>query len=319
MRCRTTRSGASWSYCNAGYALLGYVIQKVTGDTWEEAIHKRLAVPLGLTRTVTLPQDAIRYSVATGHVPGPDGESVPTPVWDLPRSIGPAGLITQSTDELLAFARMHMTGGLAADGTRLLSEASAAAMAEFQVDLPDKIILGDSWGLGWIRFDWNGHRVIGHDGSTLGQNGFLRILPEQGLAVTILVNGGHSGDYFRELSGEIFAEVAGVDLPAAFAPPADPIQVDVSEFLGVYERASVRMEVLHDEAGVLKLTTQTHRHARRALRRQARGIRAGRRHREHLRDAGARHGRLDAGDVLFTLDNGQPYMHFGGRATPRVS
>ena len=211
-----------------------------------------------------------------------------------------------------------MTGGLAGDGTRLLSEASAEAMAEFQVDLPDKNILGDSWGLGWIRFDYNGHRVIGHDGSTLGQNGFLRILPEQGLAVTILVNGGHSGDYFRELSGEIFAEVAGVELPAAFAPPVEPIEVDASEFLGVYERASVRMEVLRDDAGVLTLTTQVT------------GTLA------ELSDDKPEEFELvavtdnifamQAPDTVgwmpvtfFSLDNGRPYMHFGVRATPRVS
>ena len=29
-------------------------------------------------------------------------------------------------------------------------------MAEHHADLPDKFILGDSWGLGWIRFGWDG-------------------------------------------------------------------------------------------------------------------------------------------------------------------
>ena len=41
-------------------------------------------------------------------------------------------------------------------------------MAEHQADLPDKYILGDSWGLGWIRFGWDGQRLIGHDGNTIG-------------------------------------------------------------------------------------------------------------------------------------------------------
>ena len=69
---------------------------------------------------------------------------------------------------------MHLTGGRAADGTRILSEASVAAMAAHQADLPDKYILGDSWGLGWIRFGWDGQRLIGHDGNTIGQAAFLR-------------------------------------------------------------------------------------------------------------------------------------------------
>ena len=53
---------------------------------------------------------------------------MPTPVWDLPRSVGPAGLIKSTVRDVLGFARLHLTGGLAADGTRLLSAESAEAM-----------------------------------------------------------------------------------------------------------------------------------------------------------------------------------------------
>ena len=66
------------------------------------------------------------------------------------------------------------------------------AMTEHQADVPDKYILGDSWGLGWIRFGWDGRRLIGHDGNTLGQAAFLRVLPDEGLAVTLLTNGGNT-------------------------------------------------------------------------------------------------------------------------------
>jgi hypothetical protein len=41
-------------------------------------------------------------------------------------------------------------------------------MTDKQVDLPDRHILGDSWGIGWIRFGWDGRRLIGHDGNTIG-------------------------------------------------------------------------------------------------------------------------------------------------------
>ena len=138
---------------------------------------------------------------------------------------------------------MHLTGGLAADGTRVLSEASAAAMAAKQADLPDKYSLGDSWGLGWIRFGWDGQRLIGHDGNTIGQSAFLRLLPEQGLAVALLTNGGNARDLYEDLYREIFAELAGVAMPRPLAPPAEPVAADITPHLGTYERASVRLEV----------------------------------------------------------------------------
>ena len=199
--------GATWSYCNSGFSLLGRVIEKLTGTTWDQAMRDRLFTPLGLARTVTLPEEAILHSAAVGHI-DVDGEQVPSPTWGLMRSVGPAGLVTSTVADVLAFARLHMTGGLAADGTRVLSEKSAAAMTAHEADLPDKYILGDSWGLGWIRFGWDGQRLIGHDGNTLGQAAFLRILPEQGLAVALLTNGGHTRDLYEDLYRELFAELA---------------------------------------------------------------------------------------------------------------
>ena len=119
---------------------------------------------------------------------------------------------------------MHLNGGLAADGTRVLSAESTAAMTEKEAELPDKYILGDSWGLGWIRFGWDGRRLIGHDGNTLGQAAFLRVLPDEGLAVTLLTNGGNTRDLYEELYREIFAELAGVEMPHPLEPPAEPVE-----------------------------------------------------------------------------------------------
>ena len=212
--------GATWSYCNSGYSLLGRVIEKLTGQTWDAAMKELLFEPLGLTRTGTLPEDALLHAAAIGHVSG--GESpVVAPVWALPRSLGPAGLITATVADVLAFARMHLAGGVAADGTRILSEKAAAEMTTFQTEVPDKYLLGDSWGLGWIRYDWHGRRLIGHDGNTIGQAAFLRVLPEAGLAAALLTNGGNAHDLYEDLYGEIFAELAGVQIQDPLVPPAD--------------------------------------------------------------------------------------------------
>ncbi|HEY3472899.1 MAG TPA: serine hydrolase, partial [Amycolatopsis sp.] len=113
--------GATLSYCNSGFILIGRVIEKLTGKTWDAALRERLFTPLGLTRTGTLPEEALLFRAAMGHVATGDEDPEPAPVWGLPRSAGPAGLITASASDVLAFARLHLTGGLGPDGTRLLS------------------------------------------------------------------------------------------------------------------------------------------------------------------------------------------------------
>ena len=94
---------------------------------------ERLFSPLGLTHTTTLPEEAMVFGHAMGHLTGGDDPQT-APVWGLPRSVGPAGLITSRPEDVLAFARMHLTSGLAQDGTRVLSEESVAAMADYQTE-----------------------------------------------------------------------------------------------------------------------------------------------------------------------------------------
>ncbi|GHG37207.1 MULTISPECIES: serine hydrolase [Amycolatopsis] len=303
--------GATLSYCNAGFVLIGRVIEQLTGQTWDAALRERLFTPLGLTRTGTLPEEALLHRAAMGHVAAGDGEPQPAPAWGLPRSVGPAGLITASAEDVLAFARMHLAGG-----GEVLSEASATAMTEWQADMPDKHTLGDSWGLGWIRFDWDGHRVIGHDGNTIGQSAFLRLLPAHGLAVTLLTNGGNTRDLYEELYREIFASLAGVAMPRPVSPAAEPPSVDFTEYLGVYERASMRIEVFEGDAGLRMRQTITGPIA------------------ELVPEPTTEHDLIPMGDsqfvfrepgakswisaTFYTLPSGERYLHSGVRATPKV-
>jgi CubicO group peptidase (beta-lactamase class C family) len=315
--------GATWSYCNAGFVLAGRVIEKLTGLTWDAALREKIYQPLGLTHTVTLAEEALLFRTAAGHV-DVTGDPVLAPVWQPPRSIGPAGMICSTPADVLAFAWMHLTGGLAPDGTRVLSAESTEAMTGFEAGLPDKHTLGDSWGLGWIRFGWDSRRLIGHDGSTIGQAAFLRVLPDPdnagaGLAVTLLTNGGNARDLYGDLYREIFAEIAGVAMPPAIEPPAEPVDADTAPHLGRYERAGVIEEVLastDSRDGPTLRTTVTGPLA------------------EMVPDPVDEYAMTPVGPDLwlvrepgtqtwtpvtfYALPTGEKYLHFGVRATPKV-
>ncbi len=308
--------GATWSYCNSGFVLAGRLIEQLTGTTWDAALADRLIAPLGLDRTVTLPEQALLHRAAVGHVAEGGGEPTRAPAWTLPRSVGPAGLICSTAADVLAFARLHLTGGLTPDGTRLLSQASADAMAARQADLPTPHGLGDSWGLGWIRFGWDGHRLIGHDGDTIGQSAFLRILPDQGLAVVLLTNGGAVRDLYEDLFAEIFAELAGVAMPRPLTPPATPVAADIGEHAGRYERAGTLIEVLAGGDGARLRTTVTGPLAdllpdpvtEYPLVPVERDLYA-------VREPGSR---FWSPVAFYRLPTGERYVHLGARATPKV-
>jgi dipeptidyl aminopeptidase/acylaminoacyl peptidase/CubicO group peptidase (beta-lactamase class C family) len=309
--------GATWSYCNSGFSLAGHVIEKITGSSWDQAMRERVFAPLGLRRTVTLPEEALLHRTAVGHVGEGDAEPAKAPVWMLPRALGPAGLINSTPSDVLAFARAHLNGGVTGEGTRLLSEASTIAMAQKEADLPDKYSLGDSWGIGWIRFGWDGHRLIGHDGNTIGQAAFLRLLPEQGLAVTLLTNGGNARDLYEDLYREIFAELAGVAMPHPLTPPDEPVDVDITPHLGTYERAGARLDVLAAEsAPVMRITItgplaelvpeQSREYPMVAVR-------------ENLYVVREPEAQSWTPVTFYGLPTGERYLHFGVRATPKVA
>jgi dipeptidyl aminopeptidase/acylaminoacyl peptidase/CubicO group peptidase (beta-lactamase class C family) len=307
---------ATWSYCNSGFVLAGRVIEKLTDGTWDAAIKERLVAPLGMTHTGTLPEEALLHRAAVGHVSENGSEPERALAWGLPRALGPAGLVNSTAAEVLAFARMHLAGGVAPDGTRILSESAASAMTEHQADLPDKYTLGDSWGLGWIRFGWDRRRLIGHDGNTLGQAAFLRVLPDEGLAVTLLTNGGNTRDLYEDLYREIFQELAGLEMPRPLTPPGEPVQVDAGPRLGTYERAGARLEVLAGADGPVLRTTvtgplaalvsePTHEYPMVPVAEDLFVV----------RDPDAR---TWTPMTFYDLPTGESYLHFGVRATPKT-
>ena len=240
--------GAAYSYCNSGYVLLGRIIEVLDGRTWDASLRERLTGPLAASRAVTLPEEAILYRAAVGHRHGD-----PVDVWGLPRSVGPAGLITSSAGDLLTFARLHLDGGITAHGKRLVSEASATAMHSACAAIPEFSAPGAAIGLGWRLSRWGDRTIIGHDGDTIGQSAYLRIDPEAGVAACLLTNATESETLYRDLFNEVFGTLAGVTMPGPPLPAAglhapDPgsaasVTADLQRYAGHYERVSRRFDV----------------------------------------------------------------------------
>ena len=308
--------GATMSYCNTGYVLAGRVIELLTGRTWDQALHERLLAPAGLRHTVTLPEEALRFRAAHGHVAEPGEQPHLAPVWGLPRCLGPAGLVCATASDMVAFGRMHLDGGRSADGVAVLPERKAAAMTTEQVRLPDPWTLGAAWGLGWTLYDWDGRRLHGHDGNTLGQSAFLRVVPDSDVVVGLVANGGRTRELYRALFAELMAQLCDLRMPPALEPPPEPPAVDAAPLAGHYERVARSVDLTADGATLT---------GRIALTGPLAELDANPVQEVRLVPVTDRVfvTRDDENDmwtpvVFYELEDGSRYLHMGGRATPRV-
>jgi hypothetical protein len=143
---------------------------------------------------------------------------------------------------------MHLEGGEAQDGTRLLSERSVHEMQRRRATLPPAS-LADAWGLGWRLHDWERGLAIGHDGVTIGQRAYLVAVPGTRVVVALLSNGGDGITLCRSLYTELLPELAGVSLPPL--PVEDrTVAVDPARYAGTYLRHGSRITVERTDTGL---------------------------------------------------------------------
>jgi CubicO group peptidase (beta-lactamase class C family) len=249
---------AGYSFCNTGYGVLGRLLEVTTGDHFDRVLRRRLTRPLGCRATVTLPQHALLHDVAVGHVQAPGAAPVRQPRWSLTRSNGPMGGVMAPAGELLAFARMHLRAGRAADGDDLLTPAAVEAMQRAHTV---GAVPGESPALGWTVHRWDGMTCLGQDADTFGQRALLRVVPERDVAVCAMVNSPAGAPVIHALVARIAADLLdlgpeAVDPLAGLAGGAPaPSPAEVAALEGTYDRLHQRI-VVTAANGTLTLATE---------------------------------------------------------------
>jgi len=203
-------AGARFSYCNAGFVIAGRIVEVMRGARWSDVVAERIVAPLGLTHTTADRDAAARLPLAAGHTSSASRDQQ-VARGRIPRALAPAGLIASNARDMLAFAGMLLRDGGPRHG--VLAAASAAAMRQVQVDLDEVPVASAAWGLGAMLENWDATSAWGHDGATIGQKAYLRLLPDRRTAAVLLTSGGRPDGLFRELFEQVATRYADASLP----------------------------------------------------------------------------------------------------------
>ena len=230
--------GEQWAYNNSGYILLGAIIEKVSGQTYEQFLRQNIFEPLGMTHTFygsatrVIPRRVPGYSKTKDGLQNAEYLSMTQPY--------AAGSLLSTVDDLALWDAALYT-------EKLLRQASLQRAWTPYV-LKDGTPTG--YGFGWSKWQYEGHTVVEHGG---GINGFTTMVvrfPDDRVYVAVLTNRDYSSP--DGIAFKLAALAAGKPLRPLVAVAIKPEEMDA--LAGVYrinEREAYNIR--HDGA---KLTFQ---------------------------------------------------------------
>jgi CubicO group peptidase (beta-lactamase class C family) len=168
--------GTWWSYSNAGYYLLGLVVEKASGKPYAQFLDEELFLPLGLASTAVCG--------STPRVPTPEGfirlsaskQVIPIKSEDMSVVFGGGNICSTATD-LVRWNRALTSG-------RAVSAASYEQMRQPRFSVTSTA----AYGFGLMMDVDKGNPIVMHDGLVLGFNAMLLYYPERDLTVAVIAN-----------------------------------------------------------------------------------------------------------------------------------
>jgi CubicO group peptidase (beta-lactamase class C family) len=208
--------GTRWSYSNSAYSLLGYIIEKASGKTWEQHVREIIFVPLGMTRSGFDYRKAPALK-ATGYYVIDGDKTIPSAVIDSSISFS-AGAIYTTPEDLAKWDISLMQQPVIS--TASLRDAWTPRM--------------NKYGLGWFMDTIHQKPAIHHGGSIDGFMAQNIIVPQEGISVTVMLNAEmYDGDKVaRDILGILYGIPAKLpEIQKEIAVPASVLQ----QYTGLYE------------------------------------------------------------------------------------
>ena len=174
--------GTKWQYSNAGYALLGLIIEKVSGQNYFDYVKEQIFRPAGMVNTDSYERDKAVPNLALGYTRMNDNgradPSSPRRENTRPAKGAPAGGGYSTVEDLSRFS-------LALRGHKLLSQKYTEIVMTGQVEVGGPV---GKYAYGFSDKVFNGRHIVGHNGGGPGIGANFEMFPELGYTAVILTN-----------------------------------------------------------------------------------------------------------------------------------
>lgn len=180
----------TFQYQNMMFMTAGYLVEQVSGKTWEDFVKERIFTPLEMNNSnfsVTVMQASNDYS--TGYNEEKDG-SVKVIPYRPADAVGPAGTINSCSDDMAKWLVFQLGNGNY-NGKQLLSESKIREMHTPFITVPSQPsgdVFYSSYGLGWFITNYRGHTRVEHGGNIDGFSASVCLMPYDSIGIVVLSN-----------------------------------------------------------------------------------------------------------------------------------
>jgi CubicO group peptidase (beta-lactamase class C family) len=255
MPARVCPPGDCAGYSNYNAMLAGYIVARVSGESYDEYIQEHIFDPLGMAHSTTqspIPQD-LRAQASVGYT-YEDGDFQAFPDYTAQPALWPSGAHQASVTDMARFMSAHLQNGRYSDantaGARILKEITARRMHSTAYT-PDPRLLGAAYG--FADMSDNGQRTLGHTGYFPPMSSLLLLLPEQNLGVYVVYNSEGGRELTNQHTGfqrAFFDHYYPAPAVKPIQPPADFAE-RAGRFVGLYRYASWPATTFHKVAGLV--------------------------------------------------------------------
>ncbi len=227
------RPGTRMSYSNPGYAVAGYIIEKVTGEKYEDRIAEHIFKNSGMTTSSFVLSEADHARLAKGYA-SRTGPPVPyTPIY-----LRPSGNLHTSADDMGKFVHVLLNWGEKGEDL-IIDPEYLSNMEHPRTTLASRAGLHSGYGTGLVSSFVDGYPMLGHNGGIDGFVSSFAYSTSRDVGYVVLLNSTHSGDAMRRIS-----QLAVRYLKADVDPPAK-MEAEVPEsvlrgYEGYYHQANPR-------------------------------------------------------------------------------
>ncbi len=235
--------GDNWHYSNSGYFLLGYLVEKISGQSYGEFLHSVFFKPLGMKNTGVHNSSKILSNEAYGYS-YENGNYYKALNWDMSQA-GGAGSLYSTVYDLYLWNEAIFHG-------KVLSESTLQA-AFTPATLNDGRIpkgFGTGYGYGWQITEYRGLKEISHTGGLQGFTSALIRYPEKEITIAVLHNSMPSNNVSTSQIAQNIAEFYfWNEMESQVSPVVDSsVNVaDYNDYVGQYEYPmGALMQITHE-------------------------------------------------------------------------